>query len=652
MFRMLTPTEAVAMGRKRFEEAERERDWLIHQASHNPLEFGWEPPMWEVLDALGGINIYADGTGAWEEKRDLNRAYREHLGFTDPVQALLIQGGNRNGKTEWAMKRTVQVMLSHPDIAAWAFHSSEDMSKAKDSHQPLIWKYLPVHLRESHGENGIRTRTTYIKFSDKGGFTENSFILPNKSACMFKFYGQEQDRTIQGLNPYWVLMDELFPVAWIKDCMYRVAASGGLVVGMFTPKNGYTPAVGWFVEAAELMKESTAFMLPKDGGQPDVQRALGFETREEMRVALEQGEDKKRKRGYGPNSVPEQCQNWLSGKPSQPAVPEGRAFETRPRVLRCAPLYFDGRWVHNRAVVYLHSQDGPFGNPRNVIQSAVTQSRNEIDWRIYGYTTNFATALLKKFGKHHECKASEIPETGTNYHYMDPAASRNPFQTWFRVVGQDVYLYREWPGNYEIPGQGIPGAWAGPDEKRPDGIPGPAQESFGWGIKRHKQEIARLEGWSDYREDGEGVKDWSPENGTREPMYERRMDARAASNPTHENNRMTTLLTMFEDVGLEFLPCPADDIESGVEAVNDLLDWDPEEDFDISRMRLHICEECVNTITCMRMWTGRRSQQDVSGRVYQGGAAKDPIDNIRYMALSNVVDAGSEGLEPTMREFG
>jgi len=135
-------------------------------------------------------------------------------------------------------------------------------------------------------------------------------------------------------------------------------------------------------------------------------------------------------------------------------------------------------------------------------------------------------------------------------------------------------------------------------------------------------------------------------------IYERRMDARAASSPKHESNRMTTLITMFQDLGMEFLPCPADDIQSGVEAINDMLDWSPEEDFDFSRMRLHFSEECVNTIACARMWTGRRSSQDQSGRVFLGGASKDPTDNIRYMSLSNVIDVGTDALEPTQRGIG
>lgn len=44
-----------------------------------------------------------------------------------------------------------------------------------------------------------------------------------------------------------------------------------------------------------------------------------------------------------------------------------------------------------------------------------------------------------------------IPSFGTNYHFSDPAA-RNFFQDWFRFVPGKVYLYREWPGSYKIPG--------------------------------------------------------------------------------------------------------------------------------------------------------------------------------------------------------
>jgi hypothetical protein len=636
VFRMLTPQEAADMGRVEFERLYQEREKRMYWAEQDPLGFGWEPEVYLVADALLDFNWFVYGSGAWEEKRDLNRAIREVLGFSQPVTALLIQGGNQIGKTEYAIKRLVMLGLAEKKDF-WAFHSSEDMSK--QSHQAGMWRYLPAELKT---ENGIKTGKEYIVFKQKTGFSENGFILPNLSRYTFKTYGMEQDKAIQGPNVFGVWGDELIPLSWAKDLMYRVAKQGGFCLFTFTPKNGYSPMCAWFYEGAEVVRESVAFMLPKDGKERDVVRALGFEDRQGYVIAYEQGEDAKGQKGYGPNSVPERCLEWLKGGRGQPEVPEGRMFRMMPRVMRCAPILFDGKWVHNRAVLFFHSNDGPYGNPRNILQSAVTQSEKEIMWRVYGYATKLATAMIGNFAEHHICRASAIPEKGTNYHFMDPAAARNPFQTWIRFCGEDIYVYREWPGNYEIPGEGVPGEWVLPDEKHPDGVKGPGQDSFNWGLKRHKAEFARLEGWADYKEGLEKVEDWSEENGAREVMDLRFMDGRAASAPKLENDRPVTLLTMFEDIGVTFHPTPADDVDSGAEALRDLLDWEPGEQI-MGKYRLHICEDCVNTITALRMWTNKEGQK---------GAAKDPVDNLRYMATLNLCDTGGGGMMTTLRDFG
>lgn len=642
VYPMITPQLGQRLGRLKFEELLKQRKYKIHQEKVDPLTYGWEPPVWEVGDALLDINLFERGSGPWEEKRDLNRRYRDALGFLEPVTALLINGGNRLGKTEFAAKRMMQTLLHRAGVMGWMFHSSQKMSRMDDSHQPLCWKYMPKNIRELHGDNGIKTNKAYIRFFQKNGFSDDSFILPNGSSGEFKYYGQDQDKAIQGGNPYAVWMDELFQLAWFKDCFYRVASKEGWLLGTFTPKNGYSPTCAWFYEKADIMRESVAFMLPTDGGEPDLQRALGFETAEQMQSALEKGEDRYGKKGYGPNSIPENCRNWIEGKPSQPAVPEGRAFEKVPRVMRCAPVYFDGKWKHNRAVLFMHSCDGPYGTPRSVIEAAATQSKEEIKWRVYGFTKKLKGALLKRFANHHLCEMSEIPEEGTNFLIVDPAPGRNTYMLWLRFCGLDVYAYREWPGNYEIPGIGFPGEWVEPDEKHLDGKRGPGQESFGWGARDLKKEIARLEGWEEYQEDGDAT-DWSEWNGSREKIAERLMDSRSASNPRIDHDRITTLLTTFDDLGMCFQSTPADDNAAKVTIINDWLDWEPGDNMSLDRMRLHIGRDLVNLIGCMHIWTGEEGQK---------GASKDPIDCIGYGALAKLEDLGKADYETETEDYG
>ncbi len=627
------------MGRQKFEAMCQTRLRLIQQSNRNPLEHGWEPSVWSLADALLDFNWYAHGSPSWEKKRDKNRAIREKLGFKYPVDVLLIQGGNRIGKTEYAAKRVMQLLLADRERKAWVFHEKEDMSN--DSHQPLLYKFMPGELKT---EKGIKTSSTYVAYKDKTGFTGNSFILHNRSKCIFKFYAQQQDATIQGPACDVAWPDELIPLGWLRDLMFRAASTGGKVVSTFTPKNGFNATVAWFYEGAETVLESTAFLLPTDGGPPDVARALGFHSEEDFELAYSIVPKSEPEVPFGPNSHPENFDAWMEGKPRQPAIPEGRGFETMPRVMRCTPIFWNGEWRHNRAVLFFHSCDGPYGKPENVMRAAATMNTTEIKWRVYGFATRMATARFTKFSDHHIIDPEKIPSEGTNYFFYDPASDRNPFLSWFRVCGNDCFLYREWPGNYDVPGQGVPGPWAEPCDKKLDGQRGSGQESFGWGYRRIKQEIARLEGWKEYNETGVGIADWMQSAEDQEFIYERFMDSRAASAPKIENDRKTTPLEIHEeDLNMTFIPTPADDIDSGVQVVNDMLDWDPGDDAKFTGMRLFISADCLNTIYALRTWTGRDGNK---------GACKDPIDNLRYFALSNLTDASNQDLSALSQDYG
>ena len=84
--------EAMRLGEMGFQKLIADREEIIKQEADNPLQFGWEPPIWKVCDALLGFP-WVDA--AWAERM------RRHLGFNRPVRVLLINGGNRAGKSEY-----------------------------------------------------------------------------------------------------------------------------------------------------------------------------------------------------------------------------------------------------------------------------------------------------------------------------------------------------------------------------------------------------------------------------------------------------------------------------------------------------------------------------------------------------------------------
>lgn len=632
-----TPEQLTALDSERWRELMFNRERIIREEKADPFRHTWEPPIWKVCDALLGFP-WVDAT--WAERM------RRHLTFDKPVKILLINGGQRGGKSQYASNRTMRLLRlgrgRNEPVRAWALHSSLQMSR--DYQQPLFYNYLPAELRV----RDIKTRVTYIAYKQKTGFSEEKFVLPDGSDCLFKAY--EQDRAgIEGGNLDIIWPDELVPSDWVETMELRIAERNGWMIITFTPVQGYSETVRLFQDGAQVVKESTAFLLPADGGPPDEARALGLTPEEfaEVKAASEAG-----RASSFPQSRPEDCNCWIEEiknekleiknpiNAGQMAIPAGREFERVPRVLKCVDT--EGK----RAVVFFHSADNPYGNPKNVWATIANKTVEFKKERFYGVASKQFSARFPKFNVGvHVVDPATIPAEGTNYQVVDPAG-RNFFIKWYRVTPNRVYCYREWPGNYFIPGVGLPGPWALPDGRHPDGRRGPAQKPFGWGHLRYKEEIARLEGWKDYRERkpdenqeqwNEQVAGWDASNGAREEVPERFMDSRFASTPKMENDRPVTLLEDFADIHLHFTPTPGNDIEEGIQLIQDALDYDEQRPADFFNCpRFLISRECTNSIYSLTTWTGYTRE----GRRCLDGATKDPIDDDRYFFLSDCAYLG------------
>jgi phage terminase large subunit-like protein len=582
----------VAMGRQEWVKVMTRREAIIAKERDDPFRYGWESPIWKVPDCLLGLEKYGFIDA------DYARRMRELLGFEHPVDELLIMGGNRTSKTEYSSKRGQMILHKVDHAVAWFFQTTGQNSR--DLQQPLLWRYMPKELRAK-----IREAVAYISYNTKYGFSDDKFVCPNGSVCSFRNYQQESD-TVEGGECDWINPDELIPPDLVDTLGYRLATRAGKMVITFTPVKGYTHTVKLFQDSAQTVRSTTAFMCPKDGGEPDVDRAL----------------------------VRDDPDLWLEGKSSVPEIPEGRMFEKAPRVMKC--------FLPSRAIMFFHPCDNPYGNPREIANRQKGRSRNHVKERWYGIANKLQSAKFPKFDREiHTLSYDSIPKTGTNYLYVDPAGGRNFFMIWVRVTPECKYIYREWPGSYEIPLQGVPGDWAIPDGKKFDGRKGPAQDGFGFGLFQYKFELARLEGWKDWKDTGctmdnddperMHVEDWDADNGTDEEIHVRYMDSRFASTPRTDNDRPTTLLTRFEDIGIYFEPTPgSQENAEGIDAIhliNSDLSVDPERPIDFfNSPGLMVCEDCRNVIFALENWTGRDGPT---------GATKDPIDLIRYMELSD-----------------
>lgn len=645
-----------------------QRERLIGRAKDDPLNFGFVPPVWLVVDALLGTEAVPercvveiaerfgrDAEGAWEW---WSGEVRGRLELERPVRDLLINGANRSGKTQKASDLTVRELLGRGGMRAVIGSQKSDTSV--EVQQKRMYEYFPPGMRCA-----VRGDVEYHKFSDKNGFTGSSFVMGNGSRAKFHFYTQNI-LNIEGKEFERAWMDEEVPVSWLNALRMRLATVRGKLIVTFTPLSGYTPAVAQYLDGMKVVRWSQGYMLPRDGGEPSRAAALGLS---EGELEVLDGQMERDELTTVPWSRPEDCLGWVEGEwdeVERNAV-EGRVWELVPRVAVCAGGV--------RAVVWFHGRDNPFGNPSEVILTAqnksVSVARDEIKKKVYGIALGAKGARYAAFERRvHVCRREEVPEGGFSVLVADTAPERNWFMGWFRVVGGRAWMYREWPGGYDVPGEGVPERWAVDSDRKAganDGDPGGGQRSFKWGLLRYKFEIARLEGWGDFREweaSGEGVvqsggwlypdeedlAEWADDVSDEGVEY-RQVDPRACMASKLGMREDRTLIDMLNDLGMTWEPACGTRIVSGETEINELLDYVEGEDGDIVRApRLMVCEDCANTIEMFEKYKGVEGEK---------GAMKDPSDVVRYFASGGFLDEGEgderewdEGREGDVRVMG
>jgi hypothetical protein len=649
-----------------------EREALIKRMEADPLSCGWEPGIWAVSDAILGLDVkrpeWPDKTGmAWAEWAEMVRCY---FGFERPVQVLWASGANRSGKSTWAAKRTVEVMVNRPDAHVWCFDQSGPLSIQRQ--QRWIYDFLPAPIRR---QKAIKGKEAYVNFSRQNGFTGGKFTLPDVgSECEFRNYMQEE-MLIEGGEIDLANCEENVPPDWLETIKGRVGGDRkAKVMVPYTPIYGWNGTVSLFMQGAVVVKTAPAFLLPRDGGKPDVPRALGFQCQEEMEEAHRDGRW----------AVSENVLDWFS-RPKEPERKMGevfkspvsvldsrrggkeqveRIFERVPRVMRCPEF--------NAAIVFFNPVDNPYGNPLEVWRAWERSTTEVIRRRLYGVATETTSPVFQRFSSAvHVIPKADIPTVGTNYLMIDPAGGRNWFMIWVRVTrGGKAYVYREWPGPYPING-GMLGPWAevsGKNEGVNDGKKGPAQDGIGFSIRDYIGEWARLEGWPDgwrkaldawmdeesgedeLDDDGDRVTPRtrlrrfqeregglpSPDAGAREVIFSRIMDVRAANTASQSKQGVVTPLTVLADMGIDCetsVPVSIDGKEdSGVDLVNQRLAWDQERPLGPDNCPdLMFSSACPSVIWAMENW------RNVDGNK---GACKDPVDLVRYFCAG---DYGWEG---------
>ena len=121
---------------------------------------------------------------------------------------LLILGGNRSSKTEYAARRVIKTLVEKPRAVAWCFQKDEDNSI--EMQQPVVRKYIPEEWR-----NLKRGTVTSVNYTIANGFSEGRFVLPSESRCVFRNYKQDVEK-IEGGEVDIIWCDELVPQSWLE----------------------------------------------------------------------------------------------------------------------------------------------------------------------------------------------------------------------------------------------------------------------------------------------------------------------------------------------------------------------------------------------------------------------------------------------------
>ena len=283
--------------------------------------------------------------------------------------------------------------------------------------------------------------------------------------------------------------------------------------------------------------------------------------------------------------------------------------------------------ARNASIIYFHTQENPFGNYPSLKVVLEGKNRETILCRAYGVATRSRVSRFPRFRDDvHVVDADRVPTEGTNFQIVDPCSGRNWFMIWVRVdIRGRLTVYREWPPvDRYITGVGVVGPWAVPSANKSDGDPGDAQKTFGWGLQEYKEEIERLE--------------------VGEVITERFMDSRYANSAILAKTGTTTLLEECSEIGMEFLATSGEQIDEGVDLINNLLAYDPDKPIGPdNEPRLYVSRDCVNVIYALKEWTGADGRK---------GALKDIVDVLRYAVLADLQYLEGDILRPAQHPGG
>tara|TARA_R100000406_G_scaffold96166_1_gene92965 strand:+ start:1183 stop:2838 length:1656 start_codon:yes stop_codon:yes gene_type:complete len=417
--------------------------------------------------------------------------------------------------------------------------------------QAAVWEMMPKEFRKK--TKGIEG---YINYSMQNGFTGSSFIFPDtRTRVDFKTYTQfSNNQTIlEGFEFGYKNPSSLNIGAWLDE----------------------------YLGDATLVNTLRFRLATRDS-----KLLIGFTPID----------------GYTPF-----ISEYLKGS---------ETLETRQAVLldKSLPVrqYSTSR---DASIVYLHSDENPFGGYERIAKDLQTATEEEILVRAYGVPVKSMTTLLPLFNTEvnvlndkpnkYGMTFPDISEKNnyTCYMVVDPAGARNYSALWAGVDDEGfVYIRKEFPDRDTY------GEWALFGD--PKWRYGPAAKKIGLNVEGYVALFQEIE-------EDLGVK-----------VYERIGDSRFFAK---ENENNDDLFRAFDDYGMNFVASDGRKEEMGISALDEWFNYNPNIPVDeANRPICYVHEECGNLIDSLINY-GSNGKADE--------ALKDFFDLIRYLRMTN----GGEG---------
>ena len=284
-----------------------------------------------------------------------------------------------------------------------------------------------------------------------------------------------------------------------------------------------------------------------------------------------------------------------------------RTIEKRyaPLAKRELPVIQESLSRPGTGIFYLWTEDNPFIDAEEFRSKVKSRPMEEILARAYGIPSKSISGAFPAFNKevnvipHDQLPWIKNPAYKvTRYMAIDPAGSKNWFMLWLAVDAAGTWwIYREWPddGDWALPGNTV------------EGKAGPAQAGTRKGIKDYIELMK-------HAEDGEVI-------------FERFIDPRLGAAEKQSQEGATTIISDLDDNDFHVIPAPGVDIENGLQLIGNKLAFDESKPRDsVNTPHLYVSDRCVNLIFSMTEYTGKGGSNE---------ATKDPVDCLRYIAVSN-----------------